>query len=68
MDNLSSENKNIILVKKASGEQEAFDIEKLKRKNGLVNMEARASKINSTLYVISDKNGICVNFEALLPE
>ncbi len=45
-----------------------FNMEELKRKNGLLNMTARARKINSTLHFTSGKNGTNINFDALLPE
>lgn len=45
-----------------------FNMEGLKRKNGLKNMSARALKIDANLHFVSDKNGTSVNFDAYLPE
>lgn len=44
-----------------------FDIQTLKRKNGILNMTLRAKKINGSLCFVSDEGGTVVNFKAQLP-
>jgi len=63
---ITLDNNDLFISLKDDGK--GFYIEKLKRKNGLLNMESRARKINSALLIISNEKGTRVNFDAYLPE
>ncbi len=56
-----------ILSIKFSDDGKGFDMDKIKRKNGLLNLQKRATKINGSL-TISSNNGTIVEFKGKLTQ